>query len=193
MAWLKFIGLFTLSHGSNRNQQGGRVPLMWPAALCSGLAALSCGWAELWRNPPTLNYTPSGKKKYIVMNEKLPKCTCMPNVLVFLSQPERTYWSLTPQLETVIIEISTVQVLRSRANPRRLYGAIHLPSRNWTYSDTGFYSGQTSCLNMKVFTFAKDEDFSNTPANLSYDQKCWHFSDHTNFILTCNSGSLYKG
>ena len=47
MARLKFIGLFTLSHGSNRNQQGGRVPLMWPAALCSGLAALSCGWAEL--------------------------------------------------------------------------------------------------------------------------------------------------
>ena len=40
MARLKFIGLFTLSHGGNRNQQGGRVPLMWPAALCSGLAAL---------------------------------------------------------------------------------------------------------------------------------------------------------
>ena len=32
----------------------GRVHLMWPAALCSGLVALSCGWAELWRNPPTL-------------------------------------------------------------------------------------------------------------------------------------------
>ena len=27
---------------------------MWPAALCSGLVALSCGWAEVWRNPPTL-------------------------------------------------------------------------------------------------------------------------------------------
>ena len=25
----------------------GRIPLMWPVALCSGLAALSCGWAEL--------------------------------------------------------------------------------------------------------------------------------------------------
>ena len=32
----------------------GRVPLMWPAALCSGLAALSCGWVELRRNLPTL-------------------------------------------------------------------------------------------------------------------------------------------
>ena len=47
MAQLKFIGLFTLSHGGNWNQQGGRVPLMWPVALCSSLAALSCGWAEL--------------------------------------------------------------------------------------------------------------------------------------------------
>ena len=47
MAELKLIGLFTLSHSGNQNQQGGHVPLMWPAALCSGLAALSCGWAEL--------------------------------------------------------------------------------------------------------------------------------------------------
>ena len=44
---LKFIGLFTLSHSGNQNQQGGCVPLMWPAALCNGLAALSCGLAEL--------------------------------------------------------------------------------------------------------------------------------------------------
>ena len=43
----KFIGLFTLADGGNRNQQGGRVPLMWPVALCSDLAALSCGWVEL--------------------------------------------------------------------------------------------------------------------------------------------------
>ena len=28
---------------------------------------------------------------------------CIPNVLVCLSKPERTYWSLTPQLDTVII------------------------------------------------------------------------------------------
>ena len=32
MARLKFIGLFTLSHGSNWNQQGEHVPLcgLWP-------------------------------------------------------------------------------------------------------------------------------------------------------------------
>ena len=29
--------------------------------------------------------------------------------------------------------------------------------------------------------------------NLSYDQKRWHFSDHTNFILTCSSRGLHKG
>ena len=43
MAHLKFIGLFTLSHGSNRNQQEGHVPFMWPTALCSGLVTLSYG------------------------------------------------------------------------------------------------------------------------------------------------------
>ena len=61
------------------------------------------------------------------MNEKPQKCMYMLNVLAFLSKPERTYWSLTPQLETVIIEVSTVQALRWRGNPR------HLPSMNWTY------------------------------------------------------------
>ena len=59
-----------------------------------------------------------------------------------------------PQLEAVIIEVSTVQVLRLRANPQLLHGAKHLPSRNWTYGDTGFYSGHTSYLNMKVLMFA---------------------------------------
>ena len=39
----------------------GCVSLMWPAALCSGLVALSCGWAEL-RNPPTL-ITPQAERK----------------------------------------------------------------------------------------------------------------------------------
>ena len=42
--------------------------------------------------------------------------------------------------------------------PRLLHGAIHFLPMNWTYNDTGFYSGQTSFLNMKVLTFAKDEN-----------------------------------
>ena len=46
------------------------------------------------------------------INKKSQKCTCLPNVLVFLSKPERTYRGLTPGLETVSIEVSTVQVLR---------------------------------------------------------------------------------
>ena len=48
-------------------------------------------------------------------------------VLVFFAQPERIYWSLTPELETVVIEVSTVQALMLRANPQRWHGAIHLP------------------------------------------------------------------
>ena len=48
--------------------------------------------------------------------------------------PERTYWSLTPQLDTV------VKTLRLRGNPWRLYRAKHLPSQNWTYGDTGFFT-----------------------------------------------------
>ena len=35
---------------------------------------------------------------------------CMPTVLACLSKPERTYFSLTPQLDTVIIEESSVMI-----------------------------------------------------------------------------------
>ena len=34
--------------------------------------------------------------------------------------------------------------------------------------------------NMKVLKIKKN---FNTTANLSYDQKCWHFSDHTKLHL----------
>ena len=78
------------------------------------------------------------------MNEKPQKCTCLSNVLAFLSKPERTYWRLTPHLDTVIIEVSSVKALSLRGNPWRLYKAKHLPSQNGTYGDTRFYSGQTS-------------------------------------------------
>ena len=69
---------------------------------------------------------------------------CLFNVLAFLSKPERTYGSLTPQLEKVIIEVSTVQALRSRANPQ-----------NHTFVNKND--------NMRYFF--------KTTANLSYDQK----------------------
>ena len=39
-----------ISHGGNRNKQGGHVTLMWLAALSRGLAVLWCGHAVLWRN-----------------------------------------------------------------------------------------------------------------------------------------------
>ena len=51
------------------------------------------------------------------MNEKPQKCMCMSNVLACLSKPERVYWSLTPQLDTVTIEESSVKVLSLRGNP----------------------------------------------------------------------------
>jgi len=56
-------------------------------------------------------------------------------------KPERTLWSLTPQRDTVIIEVSSVKGLSLRGNPLRLYRAKHLPLMNWTYSDTEFYIG----------------------------------------------------
>ena len=54
------------------------------------------------------------------------------------------YLSLVPQLNTVVIEVSCVQVLGRRGNPQKLYRAKHLPSQNGTYGDTGVYSIQTS-------------------------------------------------
>ena len=84
---------------------------------------------------------------------------CLPNVLACLSKPERTYRSLTPQLnEYSYHEESSVKVLSLRGNLWSPYSAKHLPSRNRTYGDTGFYSAQTTYLSMKVLTFAKNEN-----------------------------------
>ena len=47
----------------------------------------------------------------------------MPNVLAFLSQPERAYGSLTPQLEAV--KVSTLQVQKLRTNSWQLHGIKH--------------------------------------------------------------------
>ena len=58
-------------------------------------------------------------------------------VLDCLSKPERTYQSLTPQLDTVIIKVSSAIALSLRGNPQRLhaYRAKHLQSRNRKYGD----------------------------------------------------------
>ena len=103
--------------------------------------------------------------------------------------------SLTPQLDTAVIEVSLVKALRLRGNPRRLYRTKHLLSRNWTYGDTGFCSGETSYLSMKGVTFAKDAFFLNH-ANLSYGENVGTcMSDHTNFTalepcIIINVGTL---
>ena len=57
---------------------------------------------------------------------------------------------MTPQLEVVTIEVSTVQALTLRAYPQRLHRAKHLQSTNWTYGNIGFYSDQTSYLNNTI-------------------------------------------
>ena len=98
-----------------------------------------------------LNFTPIGRKKMNECWEKPQKCMCMSNVL---SKPERTSWSLTPQLDAVIIEVFSVKGLSLRGNPLRLYWAKHLTLMNWTYGDTGFYSGQTK-LPMKYLYLLK--------------------------------------
>ena len=87
----------------------------------------SCMWHSL-RLAPTITViisnllmryytqsTPSRKEKIYRnewMNEMPQKCTCMPNVLVLFPKPERAYWSLTPQLDTVVLEVSLVKMLR---------------------------------------------------------------------------------
>jgi len=57
------------------------------------------------------------------------------------SKPGRTSWSLTPQLDTVIIEVSSVKGLSLRGSTFRLYRAKQLPLMNWPYGNTGLYIG----------------------------------------------------
>ena len=91
-------------------------------------------------------------------NEK-PKYMCLPNVLAFLSQPEKIYWSLTPQLEAVIIKFD-IYGWNAKAERHlwRLDEAKRLPPTAGTYRDIRFYSNQTSYLNMKLLTIGEDQD-----------------------------------
>ena len=75
---------------------------------------------DIWYNPCTRldksYYTPSGKKK--ILNEcweKPQKFMCMSNVLAFLSKPERTFWSLIPQLLSLVQRLRYVH--HSQATP----------------------------------------------------------------------------
>ena len=114
------------------------------------------------------------------MNEKSQK------MHMHVSQPKRIYWSLTPQLETVIIQVSTVQALSLRTNPQLDCTGSYICYQWIGPMLTLFYSGLTSILTWRCLYLLKMR-------TCRFYQKCWHFSDHTKFITTCNSGTLYKG
>ena len=104
----------------------------WSAGVCVCVAVTTQGTEN---HDPALNF------------EKKPqKCTCMSNVLAFSPKPERISWSLTPQLDTIIIEVSSVKGLSLRSNPLRLYEAKHLLLTNWAYGTQDFTLAKLAIL-----------------------------------------------
>ena len=79
----------------------------------------------------------------------------MPTISSILFQANRAYSTLTRQVEVVIIEVSAVQALRLRTNPRQVHEAKYLLPRKMTYSHTGLHNGQASYFSMKVLVFAE--------------------------------------
>ena len=65
------------------------------------------------------------------------------------------YSTLTRQLEAVIIEESTVPVLKLRTTQWQVHKVKYLPLTEVIYSHTGFHNGQASYFNMKVLVFAE--------------------------------------
>ena len=118
------------------------------------------------------------------------------HVLAFLSKPERSYWNMILQHEAVIIEVhcmycaSTTYTIEcsSTGIAQGQTFAINKLDLQWHK----IYSVKTTYLSVKVLTFAKNENiqFFKTTANLSYNPKCWHFSDHTN-LFRLNKLELY--
>ena len=125
--------------------------------------------------------TATFKRKKGGMLRKATKVHMYVQWISLFSKPERTSWSLTPQLDTIIIQVSSVKGLSLRGNPLRLYRAKHLP-----------WIGHTQCTVTQDFTMAKltiltwrylyllKMRICETTDNLGYDQKCSPFSDHTN-------------
>ena len=87
----------------------------------------------------------------------LSKVQCLYIPILYFTLSLRAYSISTRQLETVIIEVSTVQVLRLRTNPWRVHEVKYLLSTKVTYSHTGFHNDLAGYLNMKVLVFAEAE------------------------------------
>lgn len=115
------------------------MSIRWTLSLCSLLSSehLSLSLHTKWETRQLMSYS-------VVI-----KAT---KVLEFLSQSKRTCPSLISQLEAVVIEASTAQVLRLRVRLQWLYGAKHSKG---TYGHVGFYNAQASYFNMKVPLFAE--------------------------------------
>ena len=83
-----------------------------------------------WRNSSWGSLNPKWKEK--VMNEWMLRKAIQELAhayhLAFLSQANRTYSTLTRHLEAVIIEVSSVQVLRLRASQQEVHNAKSPPS-----------------------------------------------------------------
>ena len=90
-------------------------------------------------------YTPSGKKKKkysIVMLRKATKVhVYLQCFSLSFSKPERTSWSLTPQLDTDIIQVSSVKELSLRGDSLGLYRTYGEIGPTVTHGDAGFYIG----------------------------------------------------
>ena len=83
-------------------------------------------------------------------------CTC--HYYSFFSQANRAYSFLTRQLEAVIFEVPTVQVLRLQLINGKCMRK-YLPPTKVTYSHIGFHNGQASYFNRKLLVFAEPAIF----------------------------------
>ena len=95
----------------------------------------------------------------------------MSNVSAFFPRLRGPPWSLTPQLYTVIIEVSSVKGLSLRGNTLRLYRSKHL-----TFNELDFWWHRIlHWLNYSLVTFLhgilSEWPISNSPISFNWDHK----------------------
>ena len=124
------LSLFGITYPTKHLQHTPLILLNHLLHLCF----VNCNWVHTHISLPAIcvpciinasfySYTPSGKEKKWKNVEKSDKSAyVLSNVLVFFFfKHERTSWSLTPQLDTVIFEVPSVKGISLRGNTLRLY------------------------------------------------------------------------